>query len=94
MAQAQKVQKRTKEDRALAKRRRAYREQNEVRAERITKLIGYPSTQGDSKQAVIDLLADIRHWCDEAKSQFYKLDRVAHMHYTAEVVQARTGEEQ
>ena len=94
MAQAQKVQKRTKEDRALAKRRRAYREQNEVRAERITKLIGYPRTHGDGKQAVIDLLADIRHWCDEAKSQFSELDRTAHMHYTAEVVQARTGEEQ
>ena len=65
-----------------------------MRAERITKLIGYPRTHGDGKQAVIDLLADIRHWCDEAKSQFSELDRTAHMHYTAEVVQARTGEEQ
>ena len=94
MAQTHNTQTRTKEDRALAKRRRAYGEQNEVRATRITKLIDYPSTHGDAEAAIVDLLADIRHWCDAEKARFAELDRTAYMHYSAEVVQARTGEAQ
>ena len=81
-----------RKDRTAAQRR--YREENETRADRIMKLIGYPSARGDCEHAVIDLMANIRHWCDAEHAQFFELDRIAHMHYTAEVVQARTGEEQ
>lgn len=41
--------------------------------------------------AVSDLLGDIRHLCDNEGLEFAKLDRRGHGHYTAEVVQAKTG---
>jgi hypothetical protein len=82
---------RARAQRQRAKQRRLYKKENITRAQRVNELLGYPKTQGDGEQAVIDLLADIRHWCDEEHAPFAELNRIAHMHYTAEVVQARTG---
>ena len=76
-----------------------YRKENRERAKRIDRMLELMRTQGDydcggDATDVQDMLSDIRHWCDANKVSFDELDRVAHMHYTAEVVQAHTGEEQ
>jgi hypothetical protein len=51
-------------------------------------------TEEEFRTALVDLLADIRHYCDSSRIAFHDLDQSAHRHYTAEVVQGRTGEEQ
>jgi hypothetical protein len=50
-------------------------------------------TKGDFTNAVVDLLADIRHFCEARKIAFDEADHSADRHYIAEVEQARTGEE-
>jgi hypothetical protein len=51
-------------------------------------------TQEHYETALVDLLANIRHFCDLKQIAFHEADDSAHRHYTAEVVQARTGREQ
>ena len=38
----------------------------------------------------VDLLADIRHFCDKHQLEFHKLNKLAYGHYTAEVVGERS----
>jgi len=56
-----------------------------ARITRTLKLFDEPGEPG-----VIDLLADLRHYCDAHKLDFANLDRIAYGHYTAEVGEART----
>jgi hypothetical protein len=51
-------------------------------------------THEDYETALVDLLANIRHFCDSKQIAFHEADAAAHRHYTSEVVQARTGVEQ
>jgi hypothetical protein len=80
--------------------RKAYRKENERRVRAIARSIRTmyhwpaPQSRDGSSTGIIDLLADIRHYCDAYELDFGKLDKTAYRHYTAEVVQARTGEEQ
>ncbi len=39
----------------------------------------------DLATALIDLLADARHWCDRNDQSFATLDRLAHDHYLTEL---------
>ena len=39
---------------------------------------------GNERETLIDLIADIRHWCDEHGENFAKLDCTAFQHYAAE----------
>ena len=48
----------------------------------------------DYQTGIVDLLANVRHFCDAKGIKFHEADDDAHRHYTAEVVQARTGVEQ
>ena len=45
----------------------------------------------DYQTAIVDLLTNVRHFCDAKGIEFHEADDSAHRHYTAEVVQARTG---
>ncbi len=38
----------------------------------------------DLPTALVDFLADARHWCDLNGQSFWELDRWAHRHYVAE----------
>ena len=83
----------TKEQKAAA---RTYRAENKAAAERIDRAFEMMRTQGEysgsgDSEDVTDLLADLRHFCDKEGLDFGELDSTAHRHYTAEVVQARTG---
>jgi hypothetical protein len=51
-------------------------------------------TREDYQTAIVYLLANVRHFCDGKRIEFHQADKSAHRHYTAEVVQARTGVEQ
>ena len=69
-----------------------YRSENEERAGRIKDLLsGMYDSKGADETNLVDLLSDIRHFCDVYAVEFAAADRVAHNHYTCEVVQARTG---
>lgn len=54
----------------------------------------YSAKTEGHETALVDLLSDIRHFCDSRGLNLADIDRVAHNHYTCEVVQARTGVEQ
>ncbi len=45
--------------------------------------------QTDECDALVDLLADLMHWCDRSGSRFNDALRIARMHYKAET----SGEE-
>jgi len=62
----------------------------------VDRVLEFIRTQGmnfddDDETAIVDLLADIRHWCDEHAQAYAALDRRAHEHYTTEAVEARKG---
>ena len=61
---------------------------NISRTENIYRLmLVYAQYQGgeeDPESLVIDLLTDLRHYCDEYGLNLGKLDRVAHEHYLYE----------
>ena len=44
----------------------------------------------DAEALVIDVLANLRHFCDSRDLDFGKLDRVAYDHYCAEKAEERT----
>jgi hypothetical protein len=63
---------------------------NQDRADRVTTtLAAYMATKGETPDTpetdLIDLLADIRHFCDTEELALGDLDRIAHGHYLAEV---------
>lgn len=43
------------------------------------------NTTKEREDAIVDVLADLRHLCDQKGWDFADLDRIAHDHYTAEV---------
>ncbi len=43
----------------------------------------YPDIEAETN--VIDLLTDLRHYCDRERLCLGDLDRIAHGHYTAEL---------
>src|SRR5438067_3570646 len=65
--------------------------QSQARADRPIQPI---RKREDYQTAIVDLLANVRHFCDAKGIEFHEADDSAHRHYTAEVVQARTGVEQ
>jgi hypothetical protein len=52
-------------------------------------LFGSNVDADEQDAAVIDLLANLRHYCDHHQFDFAKLDRLAYQHYIAEVQEAR-----
>ena len=69
-----------------------YQRENEERAGRVKDILSAQHDEdGGDETNLTDLLADIRHFCDVYAVDFAEADRSAHDHYTAEVVQARTG---
>ena len=69
-----------------------YRRGNEERAGRVKDiLLQFYDEAGGDETNLTDLLADIRHFCDLYAVEFAEADRMAHTHYTAEVVEAGTG---
>ncbi len=52
-----------------------------ARAEEALKAEGWPE---EGKCAVVDLLSDLRHFCDANDLSYHELDRTAHHHYSAE----------
>lgn len=79
---------------AAAKKR--YQKENTARGSEFAEILvtRYGATREGQETALTDLLADVRHFCDTTGLNFSHVDRRAHEHYTAEVVQARTGVEQ
>lgn len=61
--------------------------QNSRRVERVARTIRSYGDDGDDETKLIDLLADARHWCDQNGLSFAKLDRLAYMHYVAELAE-------
>ena len=43
----------------------------------------YHEGSADDPTAVVDLLADLRHFCDARGMDFADLDRIAYNHYTS-----------
>jgi len=79
--------------------RENFRRMNNERGTLVDRLLTSPLAKemafdNEPATAIVDLLADIRHWCDLHGQEFAELDSRAYGHYTTEVVQARTGEEQ
>lgn len=44
----------------------------------------------DAEAMVIDLLANLRHFCDSRSLSYVELDSAAHAHYLSEKAQERT----
>ncbi len=69
-----------------------YKAENDERAGRVKDILSQMYDEdGADETNLVDLLSDIRHFCDVYAVEFGAADRVAHNHYTCEVVQARTG---
>ncbi len=69
-----------------------YKAENEERAGRVKDILSQMyDGEGADETNLVDLLSDIRHFCDVYAVEFHAADRVAHNHYTSEVVQAREG---
>jgi len=65
---------------------------NRIRAERIdAALAAYRSHVGDGPaepdEAVTDLLTDLRHYCDRENLDIADRDRLAEIHYQAELAE-------
>lgn len=75
--------------------RTRYQRENRARTIRVRDILNecYSAKTENSETALTDLLADIRHFCDAKELAFSDVDRRAHEHYSAEIVQARTGAE-
>ena len=64
---------------------------NATRAHRCAKAIAlYGNRDPNPATQLIDLLADIRHWCDRHGEDFARLDRLAYDHYLTELHDERT----
>lgn len=57
---------------------------NRHRVKRIRQTINAHYDVFDNAASVIDLLADIRHFCNAKRLEFHTLERIAHSHYAAE----------
>lgn len=44
----------------------------------------YKDAECDTEELVINLLTDLRHYCDEYGFDLGQLDRIAHQHYLTE----------
>lgn len=70
--------------------------QNEKRAARAKRALchvyGRAEVRLEPECAVIDILTDLRHFCDSARLAFGELDRIAHGHYVSERGEARHGD--
>lgn len=62
---------------------------NPARAERAHRVIENYNDDDDERANAIDLLTDVRHWCDEHGECYGDLDRIAHEHYFAELGEER-----
>jgi len=61
---------------------------NERAARAAEKVKGYAGEKADDVEAdVVDLLADLRHYCDAVGLDFGRLNRTARHHHEAEVGQ-------
>ena len=58
---------------------------NKQRAARTAKLLRQYNKYDLPESCLIDILADVRHWCDWHGHDFAKLDREAFGHYVAEI---------
>ena len=77
--------------------KRYYRAQNRQRAARVEAILRkapYSAGTEGVETALIDLLSDARHLCDLHGIPWHEADRDAYKHYSAEIVEARTGQEQ
>lgn len=54
-----------------------------------TALLGGDTSADEKDTAVIDLLSNLRHYCDHHRFDFAKLDRLAYRHYIAELNEAQ-----
>jgi len=52
---------------------------------------GIDDQDNDDATRLVDLLTNLKHWADQQGVDFYAGLDGAHNHYTAEVVEARTG---
>jgi hypothetical protein len=57
---------------------------NADRAERCRRTLEAYNDEYDLFANVIDLLADLRHWCDAQERDYAEFDRIAYLHYLAE----------
>lgn len=48
-------------------------------------LLAADAGRSKTDEAVIDLLANLRHYCDQCQFDFAKLDRLAYRHYVVEL---------
>lgn len=80
----------------LSKQKARYARENRQRAAKVKAILcsKYGARTEGVATALTDLLTDIRHLCDAETLAFADCDESAYAHYSAEVVQARTGEEQ
>lgn len=61
------------------------------RAARCRRALLRYNTDSEIENGLVDFLADERHWCDRNQHSWADLDRRAHEHYSAELVDARGG---
>lgn len=62
---------------------------NAERAARCHAAIATYNDERDVRANAIDLLTDLRHWCDARGLAFHELDRMACDHYLAELAAER-----
>jgi hypothetical protein len=59
--------------------------ENMLRAERAQDALATYIDMDDTRSAVIDLLTDLRHYCDHNDIDLGAADKMAHQHYLAEL---------
>ena len=64
-----------------------YTDTNRRRARRFKGILQRCSIDADLQSALVDLLADARHWCDQQGESYAELDRIAYQHYLTEFVE-------
>ena len=58
---------------------------NDRRAMRVEHVLTWCKDWNSSREGLIDLLTDARHWCDRHGESFAELNRIACEHYFAEL---------
>jgi hypothetical protein len=62
---------------------------NADRVERCQQALENYNDAWDVRSNLIDLLTDVRHWCDANCESYAELDRIAYQHYAAEAAAER-----
>lgn len=62
---------------------------NKQRAKRVSQALRSYGTDDTDEGCLIDLLTDIRHWCDRHGESYAMLNRMAYEHYLAELHEER-----